>query len=123
MKINTVIQMQLSDNAAATLCTVLGYYGLFAKMEDVRSVCPASRNGEVRYGGRLRCEIPDIVFRSSVVSVDQEAMMFEDTVRNNLKMWDGTIEDYAMVLAARDAGYTPTFDCHHHRGTQAFDNP
>lgn len=59
--------------------------------------------GEITYGGLSREEVPDIAFRSSVVTVDQEAMMFEDSIRANLKMWDDTIEDYAMVLAARDA--------------------
>ena len=59
--------------------------------------------GEITYGGLHREEIPDIVFRSSVITVDQEVMMFEDTIRANLKMWDETIEDYAMTLAARDA--------------------
>ena len=59
--------------------------------------------GTITYGGKTREEVPDVVFRSSVVAVDQEVMIFEDTVRQNLKMWDDTIENYAMVLAARDA--------------------
>lgn len=59
--------------------------------------------GEIRYGNQLRNQIPDVVFRSSVVTVDQEVVMFEDTIRANLKMWDDTIEDYAMILATRDA--------------------
>ena len=59
--------------------------------------------GTITYGGKTRAEVPDVVFRSSVVAVDQEVMIFEDTVRANLKMWDDTIENYAMVLAARDA--------------------
>ena len=60
-------------------------------------------SGELTYSGLRRNEIPDVVFRSSVVTVDQEVVMFEDSVRANLKMWDDTIENYAMVLAARDA--------------------
>ena len=63
--------------------------------------------GEIRYGGKGRSEIPDVVFRSSVVTVDQEVMMFEDTIRSNLTMWDDTIEDYEMLLAARDAQIHP----------------
>ena len=59
--------------------------------------------GTITYGGKTREEIPDVVFRSSVVAVDQEIMIFEDSVRSNLKMWDDTIENYAMVMAARDA--------------------
>ena len=29
--------------------------------------------------------------------------MFEDSVYNNIRMWDNTIEDYEVILAARDA--------------------
>lgn len=60
-------------------------------------------SGEIRYGGKLREEIPDVVFRSSVATVDQEIVMFEDTISANLRMWDDTIEGYAMILSARDA--------------------
>ena len=35
--------------------------------------------------------------------VDQEITLFEDTVSANLKMWDDSIEDFEMILAARDA--------------------
>lgn len=30
-------------------------------------------------------------------------MLFHDTIANNIKMWDETIEDYDMILATRDA--------------------
>ena len=32
---------------------------------------------------------------------DQE--LFEDTIANNIKMWDNSIEDFEMIMAARDA--------------------
>jgi ABC-type multidrug transport system fused ATPase/permease subunit len=35
--------------------------------------------------------------------VDQEIMLFEDTVAENIRMWDPSIEDFAVILAARDA--------------------
>ena len=35
--------------------------------------------------------------------VDQDIIMFEDTVANNIKMWDSSIRDFEMILAARDA--------------------
>ena len=60
-------------------------------------------SGEIMYDGKRRVEIPDVVFRSSVGSVDQELTFFEDSLKENLKMWDKTIEDYEMILAARDA--------------------
>lgn len=35
--------------------------------------------------------------------VDQDIILFEDTIARNIKMWDESIEDFAMILAARDA--------------------
>ncbi len=60
-------------------------------------------SGEILYSGLKRSEIPDVVFHSSVTSVDQETVVFEDSVYANIRMWDETIEDYEVYLAARDA--------------------
>jgi len=38
-----------------------------------------------------------------VAVVDQEIILFEDTIANNIKMWDSTIEDFEMIMAANDA--------------------
>jgi len=62
-----------------------------------------AESGEILYSGKHRYEIPDVVFHSSVMTVDQETMMFEDSVYNNIQMWDSTIENYEVILAARDA--------------------
>ncbi|MBQ5365725.1 MAG: ATP-binding cassette domain-containing protein, partial [Spirochaetales bacterium] len=43
------------------------------------------------------------VFRGSLAVVDQDIILFEDTIENNIKMWDNTIENFEMILAARDA--------------------
>ena len=59
--------------------------------------------GEVLYDGKQRKEIPDIVFHASISNVDQETMVFADTVKNNIQLWDHTIEDYEIILASRDA--------------------
>jgi len=61
------------------------------------------KEGIITYDGKLRSEISDLEFRSSIASVDQEICMFADTVRENLKMWDDTVEDYEMIMAAVDA--------------------
>ena len=61
------------------------------------------QEGRITYAGCTRDQISDVEFRSSVVTVDQEAMMFEDSVRANLKMWDETIEDFTMAMAANSA--------------------
>ena len=43
------------------------------------------------------------MFLGSVAVVDQDIIIFEDTIANNIKMWDSSIEDFEMILAARDA--------------------
>ena len=62
-----------------------------------------AESGEILYSGKHRSEIPDVVFHSSVMTVDQDTMMFEDSVYNNIRMWDSAIENYEVILAARDA--------------------
>ncbi|MBQ7556708.1 MAG: NHLP family bacteriocin export ABC transporter peptidase/permease/ATPase subunit [Lachnospiraceae bacterium] len=60
-------------------------------------------SGEILFDGKHIDEINKIVFRGSLSVVDQDIILFEDTIRNNIKMWDSTIEDFEMILAARDA--------------------
>ena len=60
-------------------------------------------SGEVLFDGKTIDEIDHNVFTGSVTVVDQDIIVFEDTIANNIKMWDSTIEDYEMVMAARDA--------------------
>ena len=62
-----------------------------------------AESGEILYSGKHRDEIPDVVFHSSVTTVDQETVMFDDSIYNNIRMWDNTIEDYEVIMAARDA--------------------
>ena len=59
--------------------------------------------GEILFDGKPISEIPRAVFTGSVAMVDQEIVLFEDTISNNIRMWDKTIEDYDIILAARDA--------------------
>ncbi len=59
--------------------------------------------GVVLYGGKERKHIPDVVFHSSLASVNQEIMMFEDTVMSNITLWDTTIQSFEVILAANDA--------------------
>ncbi|MDR1359045.1 MAG: NHLP family bacteriocin export ABC transporter peptidase/permease/ATPase subunit, partial [Coriobacteriales bacterium] len=60
-------------------------------------------SGTIAYDGLARTEIPRAVFSSSVAVVDQDIILFEDSVSDNIKMWDSTIEDFEVILAARDA--------------------
>jgi NHLM bacteriocin system ABC transporter peptidase/ATP-binding protein len=59
--------------------------------------------GEILFDGKHINEINRSVFTGSVAVVDQDITLFEDTIENNIKMWDNTIEDYEMIMAARDA--------------------
>ena len=59
--------------------------------------------GEILFDGKQRSEINTDEFTNSVAMIDQNVVMFDDTVLANIKMWDSSIEDFAMVLACRDA--------------------
>ena len=59
--------------------------------------------GEILFDGKPVSEIPKPIFCGSLAMVDQDVTLFHDTIENNIKMWDDTIEDYEMILAARDA--------------------
>lgn len=59
--------------------------------------------GEILFDGKSISEIDRAVFTGSVAVVDQDVILFEDTVANNIKMWDNSIEDFEMIMAARDA--------------------
>jgi len=59
--------------------------------------------GEILFDGHPISEIPRNVFTGSVAMVDQEIVLFEDTIANNIRMWDESIENFEVVLAARDA--------------------
>ena len=59
--------------------------------------------GEILFDGKPTREIDRSVFTGSIAVIDQDIILFEDTVANNIKMWDNSIEDFEMILAARDA--------------------
>lgn len=92
----SVEEGQIAAIVGATGCGKSTLLKLLADLYEPES-------GEILYAGRKRNEIPDVIFRSSVATVDQEPMVFEDTVASNIRMWDSTIEDYEVILAARDA--------------------
>lgn len=60
-------------------------------------------SGEILFDGKPIDEIDREVFTGSLSVVDQDITIFEDSIRDNIKMWDNTIEDFEMILAARDA--------------------
>ena len=60
-------------------------------------------SGEILFDGKPRSAYPRDVVAGSLAVVDQDIIMFEDTIANNIKMWDDSIQDFEMILAARDA--------------------
>ena len=60
-------------------------------------------SGEILFDGKPISKIDRSVFKCSLAVVDQDIILFEDTIANNIKMWDDSIEDYEMILAAHDA--------------------
>ena len=60
-------------------------------------------SGEILFDGKPIESIDRSVFTGSVAVVDQDIVLFEDTIAGNIKMWDESIEDFEMILAARDA--------------------
>lgn len=59
--------------------------------------------GEVLFDGKPRSDIDRMTFVNSVSVVNQDVTLFEGTIADNLKMWDESIEDFAMVMACNDA--------------------
>ena len=59
--------------------------------------------GEVLFDGKSRKEIDRMTFVNSVSVVNQDVTLFEGTIADNVRMWDESIENFAMVLACNDA--------------------
>ncbi len=60
-------------------------------------------SGEILFDGKPMSAINRHVFTGSLAVVDQDITLFEDTIANNIKMWDSSIEDFEMIMASRDA--------------------
>ena len=61
-------------------------------------------SGSITFDGVPISQIDRDVFTGSVSVIDQDITLFEDTISENIKMWDDAIEDFEVILAARDAG-------------------
>ena len=59
--------------------------------------------GEILFDGKPVSEIDRNVFTGSLAVVDQDIILFEDTIAGNIRMWDKSIEDFEVIMAARDA--------------------
>ena len=60
-------------------------------------------SGEIIFDGKKIEEIDHEILTSSIAVVDQDITLYEDTISNNVKMWDESIEDFEVIMACRDA--------------------
>jgi len=60
--------------------------------------------GEILFDGAPIRQIDRHTFTTSVAVVDQDITIFEDSISDNVKLWDNSIEDFEVILACRDAG-------------------
>lgn len=60
-------------------------------------------SGEILLDGQSRSNLHRQTLASSIAMVDQDVCLFEDTVRNNLTLWNDTVPEKQIVDAARDA--------------------
>lgn len=60
-------------------------------------------SGSVRLDGRPLEEVPRDVFADSFAVVEQSGELFEGSIRQNLTLWDDTIDEDAVYRGARDA--------------------
>ncbi len=59
--------------------------------------------GEILFDGIPMKDIDRSVFTGSLAVVDQDIIMFEDSISSNIRMWDESIKDFEVITAARDA--------------------
>ncbi|MDJ0904077.1 MAG: NHLP family bacteriocin export ABC transporter peptidase/permease/ATPase subunit [Xenococcus sp. MO_188.B8] len=60
-------------------------------------------SGEILFDGIPRQEISQEVLASSLSLVEQDIFLFGGTVRDNLTLWDTTVQDEQLIKACRDA--------------------
>lgn len=61
-------------------------------------------SGRITFDGKEIQEIDRNVFTGSLSVVDQDIILFDDTITNNITMWDDSVEQFEVILAAHDAG-------------------
>lgn len=60
-------------------------------------------SGQILFDGVDSHNVNRNVFNNSVAMVDQNIVLFDGTVADNVKLWDESIEDFAMIFACHDA--------------------
>ena len=60
-------------------------------------------SGEILFDGRPIESIPNEELTNSVAVIDQNVVLFDDTIAQNIRMWDPSIEDFTLMMACNDA--------------------
>ena len=60
-------------------------------------------SGEILFDDRPIEGISNEELTNSVAVIDQNVVLFDDTVAQNIRMWDPSIEDFTMMIACNDA--------------------
>lgn len=60
-------------------------------------------SGEILFDGRPIESISNEELTNSVAVIDQNVVLFDDTVAQNIRMWDPSIEDFTLMMACNDA--------------------
>ena len=60
-------------------------------------------SGEILFDGRPIESISSEELTNSVAVIDQNVVLFDDTVAQNIRMWDESIEEFTMMMACNDA--------------------
>jgi NHLM bacteriocin system ABC transporter peptidase/ATP-binding protein len=60
-------------------------------------------SGEIRFDGHDIADIPPAVLANSLAYVDQDVFLFAGTIRENLTLWDPSVEEARLARALHDA--------------------
>ena len=70
------------------------------------------QQGQILFDGHEIDEIEKNVFRGCVAVVSHNTFFFQDTIKNNLKMWNKTVDDMKLIEAANKAQISREIDLH-----------
>ncbi|WP_375788680.1 NHLP family bacteriocin export ABC transporter peptidase/permease/ATPase subunit [Bradyrhizobium sp. Pha-3] len=84
-------------------------------------------SGEILFERWKLADLPPEEFANSVSYVDQDIFLFEGSARDNLTLWDSTVDERDLIAAARDAlihhdlaARPGNYDCHVNEGGSNF---
>ncbi len=60
-------------------------------------------SGDIYFDNQLRRDVPRDVLNNSIAMVDQDIFLFGGSIRQNLALWDATVEENTLVQACKDS--------------------